>query len=44
MYKKISEMTDKDKAEFLEQTKQALLEEQGIPWAFMEAKDTGRYR
>jgi len=38
MYKKISEMTDEDKTEFLERTKRAMLREQGIPWEFMEAK------
>ena len=29
MLKKISEMTDKDKAVFLEKTKRAMIEEQG---------------
>ena len=38
MHKKISEMTAADKAEFLEQTKQAMLKEQGIPWEFIEPK------
>lgn len=38
MRKKISDMTSEDKAEFLEQTKQAVIHEQGIPWEFMEAK------
>ena len=31
-------MTSADKAEFLEQTKQALIHKYGIPWEFMEAK------
>ncbi len=31
MLKKISEMTDKDKAVFLEKTKRAMTGEQGIP-------------
>ena len=30
MLKKISEMTDKDKAVFLEKTKRAMIEEQGV--------------
>ena len=38
MRKKISEMTDADKAEFLEKTKQATINEQGVSWEFMEAK------
>ena len=38
MHKKISEMTAADKAEFLERTKLAMINEQGIPWEFMEAK------
>ena len=38
MHKRISEMTAADKAEFLEKTKQATINEQGVPWAFMEAK------
>ncbi len=38
MRKKISEMTDADKAEFLEQTKQAMVREHGIPWEFIEPK------
>ena len=38
MRKKISDMTAKDKAEFLETTKIATEKEQGIPWSFMEAK------
>ena len=38
MRKKISDMTAKDKAEFLEATKIATEKEQGIPWSFMEAK------
>ena len=31
-------MTAADKAEFLEKTKQATINEQGVPWEFMEAK------
>ena len=31
-------MTAADKAEFLERTKQSMLQEQGIPWEFVEAK------
>ena len=38
MRKKISDMTAKDKAEFLEATKISTEKEQGIPWSFMEAK------
>ena len=38
MHKRISEMTAADKAEFLEKTKQATINEQGVPWEFMEAK------
>lgn len=38
MHKRISEMTSADKAEFLEKTKQATSNEQGVPWEFMEAK------
>lgn len=38
MLKKISEMTDKDKAVFLEKTKRAMIEEQGIPWEIVEPK------
>ncbi len=38
MRKKISEMTAADKAEFLEQTKLAMIREYGIPWEFMEEK------
>ena len=38
MRKKISDMTAKDKAEFLEATKIAIKKEQGVPWSFMEAK------
>ena len=38
MRKRISEMTAADKAEFLEKTKQATVNEQGVPWEFMEAK------
>ena len=38
MHKRISEMTAADKAEFLEKTKQATSNEQGVPWEFMEAK------
>lgn len=36
MRKKISEMTAKDKAEFLEQTKQAMIREHGVDWEFIE--------
>ena len=38
MLKKISEMTDKDKAVFLEKKKRAMIEEQGIPWEIVESK------
>ena len=38
MLKKISEMTDKDKVVFLEKTKRAMIEEQGIPWEIVESK------
>jgi len=38
MLKKISEMTDKDKAVFLEKTKRAMIEEHGIPWEIVEPK------
>ena len=38
MHKKISEMTAADKAEFLEKTKLAMINEQGVPWEFMEEK------
>ena len=38
MRKKISEMTAKDKAEFLERTKKAMLNEQGVPWEVIEPK------
>ena len=38
MHKKISEMTDADKAEFLEQTKLSTLVEHGVPWEVMEAR------
>lgn len=38
MLKKISEMTDKDKAVFLEKTKRAMTGEQGIPWEIVESK------
>lgn len=31
-------MTPADKAEFLEKTKKAVIEEQGVPWEFIEAK------
>lgn len=40
MRKKISEMTAADKQKFLEQTKQSVIHEQGIPWEFMESKIT----
>lgn len=36
MRKKISEMTAKDKVEFLEQTKQAMIREHGVDWEFIE--------
>ena len=38
MRKKMSEMTAADKAEFLKQTKEAMLREQGIPWELIEPK------
>ena len=38
MIKKISEMTAEDKEEFLEQTKLALLLEQGIAWDFIKPR------
>ena len=38
MHKRISDMTAADKAEFLEKAKQATINEQGVPWEFMEAK------
>ncbi len=38
MIKKISELTAKDKAEFLKKTKQAFIREHGIPWEIVEAK------
>lgn len=38
MLKKISEMTDKDKDVFLEKTKRAMIEKQGIPWEIVEPK------
>ena len=38
MLKKISEMTVADKEEFLQRTKQSMLQEQGIPWEFVELK------
>lgn len=38
MIKKISELTEADKVLFLEKTKQAMLEEYGIPWEFIEAR------
>lgn len=31
-------MTNADKTEFLEKTRQATINEQGVPWEFMEAK------
>ena len=37
-HKKISEMTAGDKAEFLEQTKKAMVRDYGVPWEFIEAK------
>lgn len=38
MYKKISEMSDADKVDFLEHTKQAMVCEQGIPWKYIEKR------
>ena len=38
MIKKMSELTAEDKAKFLENTKQAFIREQGVPWEFVEAK------
>ena len=38
MRKKISEMTAADKAEFLEQTKRAMVKEQGVPWELIEPR------
>lgn len=38
MHKKISEMTAADKAEFLEQTKLAMVREYGIPWEYIESR------
>lgn len=38
MRKKISEMTAKDKAEFLERVKIAMIIEQGVPWEDIEPK------
>lgn len=38
MRKKISEMTEADKFEFLEKTKQVLMRNYGISWEAMEAK------
>lgn len=38
MRKKISEMTAKDKAEFLERVKIAMSIEQGVPWEDIEPK------
>ena len=38
MRKKIAEMTAADKAVFLEQTKQTMVREHGIPWEFIESK------
>lgn len=38
MYKKISEMTAEDKAEFLERTKLAMVFEQGVPWEMIEPR------
>ena len=31
-------MTNADKTEFLEKTRQATINKQGVPWEFMEAK------
>ncbi len=38
MRKRISEMTPSDKASFLEATKRATEEEQGVPWPWMEKR------
>lgn len=38
MVKKISEMTAADKEEFMEQTRQAMQREHGVPWEYIEAK------
>jgi len=38
MHKKISEMTEQDKAEFLEQVKLEMLLRYGTPWEEMEIK------
>jgi len=38
LYKKISEMSDADKVDFLEHTKQAMVCEQGIPWKYIEKR------
>ena len=38
MRKRISDMTPADKEQFLQQTKEAMIREQGIPWEFIEAK------
>lgn len=38
MVKKISEMTAADKEEFMEQTRQAMQREHGVPWEFIEEK------
>ena len=38
MRKRISEMTEADKAEFLERTKEALVREHGVSWEFIEPK------
>lgn len=38
MRKKISEMTDIDKAMFLKQVKQLISEQYGIPWEYIEKK------
>lgn len=38
MRKKISEMTAKDKAEFLERVKIEMIIEQGVPWEDIEPK------
>ena len=38
MQKRIFEMTPADKASFLEATKRATEEEQGVPWEWMQAQ------
>ena len=38
MRKKISDMTEADKTEFLKQTKEAMIREHGIPWELIEPR------